>query len=116
MHETSLVIAMCTQIEEMVKAQNAQKVVSITVRVGEFSGVEEEAFSFAFEVYKKEHPLFKEAVLKLEKVPALKRCLNCGEEFSYFQQRVCPRCQKEEIIYTGGEELEIAKLELLVED
>ncbi|OAG26908.1 hydrogenase maturation nickel metallochaperone HypA/HybF [Thermodesulfatator autotrophicus] len=116
MHETSLVIAMCTQIEEMIRAQKAQKVVSITVRVGEFSGVEEEAFNFAFEVYKKEHPLFRETTLKLERVPALKKCLNCGEEFKELYQRSCPRCQKEEITYSGGDELEIAKLELLVED
>ncbi|WP_456371386.1 hydrogenase maturation nickel metallochaperone HypA [Thermodesulfatator atlanticus] len=116
MHETSLVLAMCSQIEEMARAQKAQEVLSITVRIGEVAGVEEEIFAFAFEVYKKENPLFKKSELKIEKIPARKKCLACGEEFQGLSLKKCPRCGKEQFSYTGGDELQIAKVELMVED
>ena len=114
MHEASLVAAMCTEIETLARKEAAQKVGFILVRVGELSGVEREAFIFAFEAYKKNHPLFERASLKIEIIPARRFCLQCQSEFA--GKPPCPQCGSLQTYPLSGNELELTRVELILED
>ena len=111
MHEASLVAAMCQQIEDLVAREKAVGVSKVVIKVGEFSGVEKEAFLFAFKAYQKGHPLFKETELILEWIPAKRRCLQCLEEVQ--EGPPCPKCGSWQVFSSGGDELELSRVELL---
>ena len=116
MHETSLVISMGEQIQRLGEQEAAVGVSSITVRIGELSGVEIEAFSFAFEVYKKTNPFFEKAELKIERVPARMRCFLCGHETEADGFQPCPACGQWGLQAISGKELDLVKVEFIVED
>ena len=115
MHEASLVLAMCEEIKRLAQKERARKVLSIVVTFGEFSGIEEEAFRFAFEALKKGLPLFEGARLFIEKVPAHFRCPWCGRSYRPLEGPNCPSCQVPGLP-AGGGELEIKKVEFLLEE
>ena len=114
MHEASLVLAMCEEIENLARREGAKKVLRIVVSFGEYAGVEEEAFRFAFEALKEGSPLFKEATLEIKKTKARYRCPLCQEEFSPEDEPLCPRCHLPGLPHGGGE-LELKKVEFLTE-
>ncbi|HHI97819.1 MAG TPA: hydrogenase maturation nickel metallochaperone HypA [Thermodesulfatator atlanticus] len=115
MHEASLVMAMGEEIARLAKEQGAKKVLRVVVSFGQWSGIEKEAFCFAFEAFKKDSPLFKEADLEIELIPAVYFCPLCQQEFSPEEAPLCPRCKLPGLPSKGGE-LEIKKVEFLVED
>ncbi len=107
-------LSMCAQIRELAQKEGAQGVATITVRIGELAGVEFEAFSFAFEVYKKQDPFFAQAHLKIEKVPARLRCLLCGHETQAQGLTPCPACGQWGLEPITGKELDLLKVELIL--
>ncbi len=115
MHEASLVLAMCEEIEGLAQKEGAKRVLRVVVSFGEYAGVEEEAFRFAFEAFKKGSPLFKEASLEIEKIKARYLCPLCQEEFSASEEPLCPRCHLPGLPQGGGE-LELKRVEFLAED
>ena len=115
MHEASLVLAMCEEIEALARKERAQKVLAIEVSFGEYAGIEEEAFRFAFEAFRQHSPLFKEADLRIEKKQVSFRCPFCGETFTPEGPPLCSRCQIPGLPQTGTE-LEIKRVELLLEE
>ena len=116
MHATSLVLSMCEEILRLAQQEVAKGVSSSTVRSGDLSGVEIEAFAFAFEVYKKTNPFFEGAELKIERVPARMRCLLCGHETEAKGFEPCPACGQWGLQAISGKELDLVKVEFIVED
>ncbi len=115
MHEASLVLAMCEEILRLAEREGAKGVSSITVRIGELSGVEKEAFRFAFEVYQKDDPFFKNAELKIETIPAKSRCRHCGRETTSSPFGPCPYCGQWGLELVCGEELDLVRVEFVLE-
>jgi hydrogenase nickel incorporation protein HypA/HybF len=103
---------MCQEIERLAQREGARKVEEIIVRIGALSGVEREAFVFAFEAYQRNHPLFEGAKLRLEWVPAQNLCLLCQERFEVTPP--CPRCGSWKVVPISGNELELSRVEFLI--
>lgn len=114
MHEASLVLAMCEEIIRLAEQEGAKGVSSITVRFGELSGIEKEAFRFAFEVYQKDNPLFGKAELRIEIVPAKSRCRDCGKETLSSPFGPCPSCGQWGLELLSGEELDLVRVEFVL--
>ncbi len=116
MHEASLVLAMCEEIEALARKEGAKKVLSIVVSFGEFAGIEEEAFRFAFEAFRQNSLLFEKAELFIEKTPASFICPFCGKKYTpQGDAPLCPSC-KVPGVPQGGAELQIKKIELSLEE
>ncbi len=115
MHEASLVMALGEEIARLAQEQGAKKVLRVVVSFGEWSGIEKEAFCFAFEAFKKDSPLFEETKLEIELIPAIYFCPLCQQDFTPKEAPLCPRCKLPGLPSKGGE-LEIKKVEFLVED
>jgi hydrogenase nickel incorporation protein HypA/HybF len=105
MHEFSLVQALLKQVDTLRREQNAGRVVSIQVSVGEFSGVEPELFREAYKVLIEETPM-RGAALQMDCEPLRGRCENCGRDFAIHRFRFeCPDCFSRGITIVSGEGL-----------
>jgi hydrogenase nickel incorporation protein HypA/HybF len=105
MHERSLVRALLRQVQQVADENSDGKVVSIRVRVGEFSGVEPELLASAYVELIRGTPLC-DATLDMEQVQLEGICDQCGTRFRIerfdFQ---CRRCGSLHVTVHGGEEL-----------
>jgi len=112
MHE----IGIATAIVDAVHAESARAgglaPVSVGVRIGEFAAVDPEALRFAFEVITRGTEL--ECLsLKIEICPHRRRCAACAQVFvANDGVPGCPRCGAAESRAAGGDELELAYLEV----
>jgi len=84
----------------------------VGVRIGEIAAIDQEALRFCFEAIIRETNL--EALeLVIEVCPRRHRCQGCGRDFVVrdYDSR-CPQCASLDTICIGGDELELAYLEV----
>lgn len=84
----------------------------VCIRVGQMAAVDEDALRFCFEAITRETD-FEGLGLEVEVCPVRYRCRQCGQEFvveDYLFR--CPDCSSLETECTGGDELELAYMEV----
>jgi hydrogenase nickel incorporation protein HypA/HybF len=105
MHERSLVRALLRQVEKIAAEHPDSQIISVRVRVGEFSGVEPDLLSSAYDDLVQNTAL-QDAALNLERVPLEAHCEQCGCQFRIerfnFQ---CDECGSLKLTLCGGEEM-----------
>lgn len=80
---------------------------TIHLRIGELSGVNEDALRFAFDVLSR-GTVAEGGTLECETVPLVARCRSCGNEFSPQELAFfCPSCDGSEIDIITGREMEV---------
>ena len=77
MHEFSLIQALVSRVAEEARRRQALKVHSLSVRVGELSGVEPELLQSAYELFRT-GTVCEGAALRVERVPARWGCPRIG--------------------------------------
>ena len=108
MHELSITQSMVELCE-----QNAggRRVLSVTMEIGELSGMVPEAVEFCFDACTRD-TLLEGAHLIIDLIPGRGRC-NCGVESplnTYYDP--CPACGGFGLTVTAGEELRVRELEV----
>jgi hydrogenase nickel incorporation protein HypA/HybF len=105
MHERSLVRALLKQVQKVADENSGGRVLSILVRIGEFSGVEPELVASAYNQLVQETD-FSDASLELEQTPLVAVCDQCGYNFriEHFDFN-CGRCGSLHLKLCGGEEM-----------
>jgi len=114
MHEASLVSALVENLLALKAREGAQKILKFQVALGELSGVDQEAFSLAYEALKETVEELRETQMEIIKVPARLRCEECQREFSGDYFSGCPGCGSYLKTVLSGEELELREVELEV--
>jgi hydrogenase nickel incorporation protein HypA/HybF len=111
-HELSIATAIVEQADALARADGADVVSAVTVRVGELSGVVPDALDFAFEVAC-EGTALAGARLVVEQITARAYCGPCAEEFEVGMPPFfwCPRCDHPSQELRCGRELEITAVE-----
>lgn len=109
MHEMAI-----TQSIVEICRENAgkRKVLSVTLEIGELSGVVPEAVEFCFSACSY-GTLLEDARVEIIRIPGAGRCLDCRKEFprgSLFDP--CPVCSGYRIDQISGEELRVKELEV----
>lgn len=116
MHELTLCRALVEQVVRVARDHRARRIVSVTVRIGELSGVEPQLLESAYPL-SSEGTLAAGSRLLLERSPLRVRCLDCGAEFDSRGARLrCPACGKHRVQVLSGEELLLASVELEKDD
>lgn len=116
MHELSIAQAVVEQVEQAARSEGAARVTSVTLVVGQASGVQRDALEMAFPVACDGTPL-EGAQLVLEWVPARVYCRACEmEQDADFPFFVCSVCGAMDIEVVAGRELLIQSIELDVQD
>jgi hydrogenase nickel incorporation protein HypA/HybF len=109
MHEMSITQGVVDICESHAKGG---RVTSVTLEIGELSGVVPDAIEFCFDACTRGTPL-EGARLLIERIPARGRCHECGDEFAlaaYFDP--CPACGAYGVYLLSGEELRVKELEV----
>lgn len=97
---------------ELERAGAAGRVSRLTLRVGKLSGASPEALMTAFETVAPNTRLHG-AELMIEEPLAVCNCIACGESsdvdgYVY----ACPKCDSGQVVIAGGQELQIASLDV----
>lgn len=112
MHELSIASAILDQVVAEAQRRPGARFTKVGVRVGEISGVDPEALSFGFECLVKGSE-YEPLPLDIQFCPRMQRCPACAHEFPAPDSlTACPRCKSSETVCIGGEELDIAFMEI----
>jgi hydrogenase nickel incorporation protein HypA/HybF len=112
MHELSIANSILDAVRKERERLNGARITKVGVRVGELAGVDPEALSFGFEVLVNDTELAPLA-LEIELTSRRHECPKCKRVFTVVEYRVdCPACGSTETRCIGGDELELAYLEV----
>ena len=112
MHELSIASAILEAVRKEADKRPGARVTKVGVKIGALSGVEPEALSFSFTVLVQGTDL-DPLTLEIESVPRRQRCPACDLTFEVSEDSLaCPRCGLAETVLSGGEELDLAYLEI----
>ena len=113
MHEMTIVSGILEAVAPVAREAGAERVVTVSLRIGDLREVVPEALDFAWEVLCEEDPLMEGCALAVEEVHPRSRCRACGEEFEHdrFHLR-CPACGSRETELLAGRELDIVSIEI----
>ncbi len=112
MHELSIANSILEAVRKERERLNGARITKVGVRVGELAGVDPEALSFGFEVLVKDTDLDPLA-LEIEFVARRHECSQCKQVFTVVDHQVnCPACGAVETRCIGGDELDLAYLEV----
>ncbi len=109
MHELGIVMEILDITGEIAREQGLKKISSVTVEIGELSGIIGDYLSECWMVARE--GIFKDAELKTERITAVARC-SCSAEFEMIKNnRVCPVCKKSDYEIISGREFTIKEIE-----
>ena len=112
MHELSIADAILDAVRSEAEKHPGAHVTKVAVRIGALSGVEPEALSFGFSALVQGTDL-EPLALVIESVPRRQRCPDCDFTFEVADESLaCPRCERIETQFAGGDELNMAYLEI----
>ena len=112
MHELGIVFHVIKTIEQVGEEQHLQNVASVTLEIGQVSGVIPHELESCWDWAVKRTELMPTASLKVETIPAVTHCNGCGKEYATVPQgRVCPHCGSEHTWLLRGSEVTIKEIE-----
>ena len=112
MHELSIAQSVLEALRTEAGRRPGARVCKVGLRVGELAGLDPEALRFGFEVLVRETDLAG-LQLEIEYCPRRQRCPQCRNEFvARDYEFTCPGCGTAGTDCIGGDELEIAYLEI----
>ncbi len=111
MHELGIVFEIVRVVENVVKEQNLPEVDTIVLQVGELCGVIPAYLDECWPAVTDTKPFFKNTKLKLDVVPGMAKCQNCGEIFNVIAyEGYCPKCNSFEKDLLSGREFMIKEI------
>lgn len=107
MHEMGTVMYVIRTVNEVCRQNELKKVASVTLQVGEVSGILPDYLTDFWKWAVSREPLMKEAELHIEPIEAVTRCGDCGQTYATIKYaKICPYCQSENTwLETGNEYL-----------
>jgi hydrogenase nickel incorporation protein HypA/HybF len=113
MHEYSLAQSLLSQALDSMQGHGASAIASLSLTVGEFSGVDSELLREAFQQLAAGTPA-SGARVQIVESEIIAHCEACDVEFPVARFRfVCPRCTSGDVRVVRGEELILESLTLI---
>lgn len=110
MHELGVVLEIFDLIEEIMQERNLKEVCSVTVEIGELSGVLPDYLKECWNAARI-GGTFDKTELKLIYIPSVARCA-CGEEYEMTKNsRICPSCRRTDYEIIKGREFNVLSIE-----
>ena len=112
MHEIGLIQDAIEHALKHAEQSGAQRIDSVTIRLGDESGVDPEVIAAVFPMLT-QRTLAEQAQLVIERVPVICCCPVCAEEFHPADAlHSCPRCRRPGAPVRCGREFALASLEV----
>ena len=113
MHELQVTHRILNIVLRHAQANGATRVVSIQLRIGELSDLENEWIQKYFNHISKGTPA-ENAALKIEKIPVVMKCNGCEYAFNVNIRQIkdtrCPKCAHDKCILISGSEYKIKNM------
>lgn len=81
MHELGIIIHISKTLKEVAEENEVTKIGSVTLEVGEVSGIVPEYLLDCWDYYRKKSDLLSESELRIETLPAVTMCENCKKTY-----------------------------------
>lgn len=112
MHEMGIVLHLAKTLDETADEEHLARIGSVTLQVGEVSGILTDYFQECWDYFKVRHPVLKDSELILETIPAVTWCDNCKRTYETVKYgRECPYCHSGETWLLRGNECIIKEIE-----
>jgi len=113
MHELGVVFYIVKDVKEAALQNQASKVHSVTLEVGEVSGIVNEMLEDCWNwAVKKEGPLMDEAKLIFDKIEAITYCEDCQKTYPTLEYgKTCPHCGSGNTYLKQGSDVSIKQIE-----
>lgn len=117
MHELGIMTGVIDSARSAATDAGADKLLSITLSVGEMTEAIEDALQFAFEALCEDDPFLAGATLEVNMVRPKSRCLECGNVYEHDRFHMfCPSCDSFATELIAGRELQIDSIEVDLPD
>ena len=117
MHELGIVTHVAKTLDELAEENHITKIGSVTLEIGEVSGIIHDYFTDCWNYFKVRHPILKEAELKIEIIPAVTYCEDCRGTYETIKHgKICPLCGSEHTWLLQGNECTIREIEAETEE
>ncbi len=112
MHELGIIVHIAKTLDAIAVENKLEKIGSVTLEIGEVSGVVPDYLTDCWGYYRKKNPLIAEAELKIEMLPATTLCESCQKTYETVKYgRQCPHCGSWETYLLAGNECNIKEIE-----
>lgn len=113
MHELGTVFYVLDRVEELAKENDLTEIGSVTLEVGEVSGIIPEYLVDCWQwAITKRPPVLQKAELKIEKLEAITYCEACEQTYSTMKYaKICPHCGSDRTYLLTGNEYNIKEIE-----
>ena len=117
MHELGIMTGVMDAVTRSAHDAGADKVLKVTLSVGEMTECIQDALEFAFEALTEDDPFVRDAELTINMIKPKSRCLECGAEFEHDRFHMfCPECDSFATELLAGRELQIDSIEVDIPD
>ena len=119
MHELGIMTGVLDAVQTSARQAGADRVLKVSLSVGEMTEAIEDALRFAFEALseQQEYALCAGAELDITMVCPRSRCLECGAEYDHDRfHMLCPECGSFATELIAGRELQIDSIEVDIPD
>ena len=114
MHELGTVFYVIEQVEQVCKENDLTVVGSVTLEIGEVSGIIPEYIVDCWEWAKKKNAYVKDAQIKIETLEAVTYCEDCQKTYPTMKyKKICPYCGSEHTYLLTGNEYNIKEIEAM---
>ena len=114
MHELGTIYYVIDTVEKLMVEHDLKEVGSITLEVGEVSGIIPEYLRDFWEYARAKTEHFQNTELKIEELKAVTYCQNCGKTYPTMQyKKICPYCQSDNTFLVTGNEYNIKEIEAI---
>lgn len=111
MHEMGTVMYVIRTVNEVCEENNVDRVASVTLQVGEVSGIIPEYLTSFWQWAVKKEERLHDAELVIESIDAVTRCGGCGKTYETVKYaKVCPYCKSENTWLETGNEYNIKEI------
>ena len=112
MHELGIIVHIAKTLDQVAAENELKKIGSVTLDIGEVSGIVPEYLTECWEFYRKKNPLIAECEMKIESLPAVTICEDCQKTYETVTYgRQCPHCGSYETYLGTGNECSIKEIE-----
>ncbi|MCR5124178.1 MAG: hydrogenase maturation nickel metallochaperone HypA [Treponema sp.] len=112
MHELGIVFHVIKRLENLASEQNLSAIQSVTLEIGEVSGVVPSYLTDCWQWAVKKTSVMQNSALKIETIKAVTLCNSCKQTYSTVEHgKTCPFCKSEDTVLSVGNEMNIKEIE-----
>ncbi|MBO5070647.1 MAG: hydrogenase maturation nickel metallochaperone HypA [Roseburia sp.] len=111
MHEMGIAFHIAESVTKIAEANQAEKVCSVVLEIGEASGVIPEYLMDVWTWNSENNPLLEGSELKVERIRAVTLCKDCSKTYDTISHgSVCPFCGSRNTAMIAGKEFNIKEI------